>query len=584
MSAINDGVYVLRCSETGRYKIGYSSDVSDRIATLQTGSAPDLELALVVPGDREREHGLHALFAHRRDRGEWFRLTEDDLAIIAVMAPKDSRSTPDPLSPLRSHQLKAIAVAEEVAAGMRPGQKMIVAGITPGGGKTLMAALLAHVLANAGLIDRVIVVVPNDPLRRQMIESFHCPERGLDRFLRSPTANDVLAGTGRPFGPCVTYQMLAGGGDAKRIAKMAAEHKTLVIFDECHHMSENKAWERGAERIVAHAVLALNMSGTLWRWDEERIPFIPYDENQRAIVDIRYSRAEALSEKAILPIEFKLFDGSAIYSHRDVPHVTRLSSAPLREQARALRTALSSEDYVESFVVTALSDWERYREQHYPSSAIVVCHTKAAARRAYKLVRRVFPKHFAALSLSGEGAAADRAIKRFRSGDVTILVTVRKAYEGLDVPNASHLVCLTNIRSWPFLDQVIARVTRFNKHSTLPWEGQRGYVYMPDDLRARNYIENMLNEQDEYYRERAAPAPTGSGVDRGHSSFKPESSEVVSIGNGADGRILTDAENVGVQRLEERFPPLALRVPLLMKLEIARGLGLVPGEVADAAE
>lgn len=481
---------------------------------------------------------------------------------------------------LRKHQKRALEVAEEIAGGKRRGQKVITAGITPGGGKTLMASLLANKLADEGSVDQVLVVVPNDPLRRQMLESFHAPVLGLDRFLRASSAQSSIPGTGRPFGQCVTYQRLTSEREARKLAKWARSKSTLVIFDECHHLCEEKAWERGAAHLVDAAAVVLCMSGTLWRWDEERIPFIAYDARNRAVIDIRYSRADALEEQAILPVEFKLIDGTAIYEHHSVPHDTRLSSAIQKEQPRALKTALLSGDYAEDFIATALGDWERYREQYYPSSAIVVCHSQKTARRAMSIVAKRFPKHAAAISLSDDGAKADRAIKRFRSGDVTILVTVRKAYEGLDVPNASHLVYLGDSRSWPFLDQVIARVTRHNRNATLPWSDQRGYVYTPDDARMRDYIANMLNDQAEYFREKERG--DGMSAARPRSSFRPEAAEVVSVGNAANGRVLTEAENAGIRALEERFPWTALRAPLLDKLEMANSMGLIAVEGADA--
>lgn len=481
---------------------------------------------------------------------------------------------------LRKHQQRARDVVDEIAKGKRPGSKITTAGVTPGGGKTLMAAIFAGGMADYGLIDQVLVVVPNDPLRRQMLEGFHDHQRGLDRFLSASSSQRTIAGTGRPFGQCVTYQRLTSERSAAKLAKWTAKKRTLVIFDECHHLCEDKAWERGAGRILEASSHGLFMSGTLGRWDEEKIPFIRYDASNKVVVDIRYTRADALSEQAILPVEFKLVDAGVMYSHASVPHDTSLSRATAKEQARALKTALKSADYVADFISTALGDWERYREQYYPSSAIVVCHSQEAARRAMRHVSHAFPKHRAALSLSDDGTKADRAIKRFRSGDVTVLVTVRKAYEGLDVPNASHLVYLGDSRSWPFLDQVIARVTRFNKNSTLSWSDQRGYVYTPADLRVHEYINNMMAEQSEHFREKERSM--GTAFARRRSSFRPDSAELTSIGMGADGRVLTEPENEGIRRLELEYAWMAHRAPLLDKLRLATDLGLVPQEAHDA--
>src|SRR5690606_10915432 len=161
----------------------------------------------------------------------------------------------------------------------------------------------------------------------QMKQGFHDHERGLTRHLIEKTKQDVLPETGAPFGRVTTYQALSVERTAKRFAKWCSRRRTLVIFDECHHLCEQKSWEVCARRLVDESRLALCMSGTLWRWDEEKIPFVPYNEKNVAIVDIRYSRPEALSEQAILPVEFKFFDGDAVYERQNVPHETRLSLA-----------------------------------------------------------------------------------------------------------------------------------------------------------------------------------------------------------------------------------------------------------------
>ncbi len=483
--------------------------------------------------------------------------------------------------PLRKNQSRAIAVALEIVSKRRD-HKVVVAGVTPGGGKTLMASLFANTLADHGIIQRVIVVVPNDALRQQMVDGFHDRSRGLDRFLRAPSGQTTLAGTGIPFGQVVTYQLLMNPKEAKRLARWCAEVPTLVIFDECHHLCSEKAWEVGARALVESCPRVLCMSGTLWRWDEGQIPFLHYDDNGRAAVDIRYSRNEALVEQAVLPVEFAFVDGNVLYDNKSVPHDTRLTSATMKEQPRALKTALSDEKYASEFIATALQDWERYRERYYRSSAIVVCHSKRSAQRAYRLVRKDFPKHSSALSLDGE-PNSDRAIKKFRSGDHAILVTVRKAYEGLDVPCASHLVYLGDSRSTPFLDQVIARVTRFNDKADLPWADQRGHVYVPDDKRMREYVDNMLNEQAEYFREKQRGS--GVGVERPRSTFRPRDASVTSVGFGYDGHCLTTEENIGVRELEKLYPHM--RAPMVDKLDMATKMGLVPlapGATDAAAE
>src|SRR5262249_34472194 len=107
-------------------------------------------------------------------------------------------------------------------------------------------------------------------------------------------------------------------------------------------------------------------------------------------------------------------------------------------------------------------------------------------------------------------------------GDV--LVTVGMAYEGLDVPSATHLVCLSDTRSAPWLEQAFARVTRFNPRCGVELERQCAYIYVPDDLRMREFIDRIMEEQEEEIRERAGRPEGAPGY--GVPTFRPGRAEL----------------------------------------------------------
>lgn len=67
----------------GAIKIGYSANVSKRMAQLQTGAACKLQLLAVHAGaDRGVEKRLHEIFKDYRLEGEWFR----DVPVIRCFA------------------------------------------------------------------------------------------------------------------------------------------------------------------------------------------------------------------------------------------------------------------------------------------------------------------------------------------------------------------------------------------------------------------------------------------------------------------------------------------------------------------
>ncbi len=73
----------------------------------------------------------------------------------------------------------------------------------------------------------------------------------------------------------------------------------------------------------------------------------------------------------------------------------------------------------------------------------------------------------------------------FRHREMDILVTVGKAYEGLDAQGCTHLVHLGLIRSIPWLTQCFARAWRRDYHPAAPpFEEQRARVFIPQDARA----------------------------------------------------------------------------------------------------
>lgn len=65
-------VYFIHCD--GFIKIGSTTRVEYRLATLQVANPHQLDVLLVEDGGEKREAELHKEFAEYRVRGEWFRL------------------------------------------------------------------------------------------------------------------------------------------------------------------------------------------------------------------------------------------------------------------------------------------------------------------------------------------------------------------------------------------------------------------------------------------------------------------------------------------------------------------------------
>lgn len=79
-----DYVYLIRMGRQLIFKIGKSNDPAGRMMSLQTASPYKLKLEHVFEADNASaaEESLHAFFQNKRLKGEWFRLTEDELQTL----------------------------------------------------------------------------------------------------------------------------------------------------------------------------------------------------------------------------------------------------------------------------------------------------------------------------------------------------------------------------------------------------------------------------------------------------------------------------------------------------------------------
>jgi len=74
-------VYFIR-SESGKIKIGVTTDVRKRLGSLRTSSSERIDLIGYMQGDVSLERSLHQKFAASRLSGEWFSPSSDLLDFI----------------------------------------------------------------------------------------------------------------------------------------------------------------------------------------------------------------------------------------------------------------------------------------------------------------------------------------------------------------------------------------------------------------------------------------------------------------------------------------------------------------------
>ncbi|HEX8832701.1 MAG TPA: DEAD/DEAH box helicase family protein, partial [Abditibacteriaceae bacterium] len=404
----------------------------------------------------------------------------------------------------RKHQDQFGEICYSIRTGRSPRLKTIICSTTPGGGKSMLPIIAASQLIGT-VADRICWVVPRKSLQKQAEEEFLKPAvrdmLGHSHTIRRSTNEpDPCRGLS---GFATTYQAIGMGNYF--LQEEFSRRRYILVLDEPHHIEEGGAWEAALAPLVQRAALTVYMSGTLERGNRKRIAFLPYRETKDGeVVDlsesefcasIHYSRQDALLEKAILPIHFELMDGTAEWIGRDgKSYGTKLSVAH-KDTAEALYTALKTQ-FAEQLLDECSGHWSQYRLTHPRSKLLVVTAGIEDARKYVKHLHKQGIK--AAIATSDDSAQAAANIEHYKTvgkrTSLDALVTVAMAYEGLDVPAVTHIACLTHIRSRPWIEQMIARATRFDGQAG-PWEEQMAFVYVPDDSYMCSIIQRMKDDQ-----------------------------------------------------------------------------------------
>ena len=85
---VQEGVYIVAVQNTGLYKIGKTKDIENRLSQLQTGNPFEFYLYefFVTIKSRELETELHRKYKRNRYKGEWYKMSEEDLSLACAFA------------------------------------------------------------------------------------------------------------------------------------------------------------------------------------------------------------------------------------------------------------------------------------------------------------------------------------------------------------------------------------------------------------------------------------------------------------------------------------------------------------------
>ena len=378
---------------------------------------------------------------------------------------------------LRPRQWQLDALDRVITTIARTGAATVSA--APGAGKTVFAGLIFEALYEAGLVDRMLVLVPRRGLANQWSD-----ELAAKRHVQlKPHSAIERAGQ---HGAAVTYQSLGNRDQLETHRLQVERRRTLLVLDEVHHVGDRPdgmlpAWARNVTELAGdvennslHVAGVLNLSGTLWRSDQrEKISTVRYrtlDDNRlESLVDFEVTVAELVARGELRPIDlYRLSAHVRLADYQNLEHVEGDLSDLDEKPARAAMASLSSiGSWRTSFVASVLDRLEVAHgalEGHHVKG-LIVANRQDAARAFHAEVNRQMTERglrpLAEIAISDDGPEAQRKLETFRAQRrVGVLCTVDMAGEGYDCPDIAVIGWASNKLTSLYVRQVTARAMR----------------------------------------------------------------------------------------------------------------------------
>lgn len=354
---------------------------------------------------------------------------------------------------------------------------------SPGAGKTTYALVWGgDVLAND--VDRIGIVCPTAHLRKQWQRAAH--RLGIELCSELPRG----ARLDRAYqGAVLTYhQVAADPGRIRRLLGGAA-----IIFDEIHHASHESVWGQALLEAFGDAPLLHGLSGTPFRSDGGRIPFVRYDEQGVSVSDYTYGYADALEDGAVRPIYFVSVGGSMAWERGGEKRTASFNHIVGRDLAsERLRTALNPAGaWMEHTLTRAHARLVANRAASHPDAGgLVVCQDRAHARAVAARLQAISGAA-PAIALSDDPGAS-RVISTFAESGDPWICAVGMISEGTDVPRLRVGVWATNICAELAFRQIVGRVVRVTPR---PAAVQDAFFYLPADPTLLGHARSLAEER-----------------------------------------------------------------------------------------
>lgn len=433
-------------------------------------------------------------------------------------------------SKLRQWQQKCVQSEAATEFLSTANRKRLVLDVFPGCGKSILGAVIASKLREAGAIDHIVVFSPTCSVAAQWGND---ARRGEPKMPVLSFVNQAIQMQGSIksrqmkyppgiMGHSTTFSALSFSMEKHRDMIGA---RTLVILDEAHHLSDgDSVWGEAARYACEEAGKVLVLSGTLYRHSKTRIPFVEYDTEGLAIADYKFEYKEAVGSldgfsPCIRRPEFHMFDGNGEYIYTDDPgNPQRIESfANARPDEYAVCKALFLGGAgIEDCIKSAVDKWQKYK-MHDPNASMLIAANDIKHASDLKMFVESFVNQRVFYVVSEDPADNKTdTVDDFRQSRGSIAVAVRQIAEGVDVPDIRVVVHATNYTTQQFNTQLWFRAGRNRTHA----DGRDDYahgcgsfaVFVIDLPGIRKCVQDLVDGiPPAYVPPPDDPPPTGPG-------------------------------------------------------------------------
>lgn len=418
----------------------------------------------------------------------------------------------------------------------------------PGCGKTRFASGAAREMIDMHEIEKVIVVTISLVVCESWIadateERVNITDdwKGYDEDLRPRIHHNSEFD-----GIVLTYQSIKGHVEDLKL--YCSRYRTLVILDEPHHLNANEeidsSWRPEAEKAFANAKYRLLITGTPWRTDGSRIPWVTYDDTGRVRADFTYTYLEALNDGVVRKVFFERQESTkcSYVMKGELFEPKTLMEIPIEQYSAALMALYDLRfGYAMTTIDSALEKLESIRRNEHPNAGMLIaCRDTSEARAIYeRLATRLGEREVVLATSKNDGK---EEIEQFDAGTQQVIIAVFMVAEGTNIKRLRVGVYLTPRRSELSWRQLIGRT---NRATDDPEERPfSSYWYIPK-LQVFDEFAKKYEAEVEAFLHQQKPKPDKNDSDdpreRMRSSF-PVDSNAVPGGMVGGGQEFTDAE------------------------------------------